>query len=376
MSRPKPFAVGKVRVRVHSGPRADGRWRWRADRPDGHGKREAVWFGWGSRDEAEATVIAVLADRTPDHAGPSDVRTVADLLAVWGADREQDDRSDYTSRARFGCAVRLAESPLGGMTLAAMARPAVGLPAIERYVRGYQGARSTCRADLIALRAAWRWGRGRELVPDADLPTVVVTVRDEDRVLADYVPTDAEVQAVLARLRTRRTRPPEWPYRAVLLLWATGCRPGEVATLTWDRVSADGRVLRVTGKTGERPVALHSSVAAVVAGWERSGPTVHGAQPASVLGYLHSLVARACTEAGCERWSLYGLRRAAVDRLYRRDRDPSVSAAALGHSAKVALETYRGVRVDELIEVAEEVGLGVAETLPDNVTPLRRREEG
>lgn len=63
-ARPKPFAVGRVRVRVHSGPRAeDGRWRWRADRPagtrGGRDVRETVWSGWGTRDEAEQEVLLV-----------------------------------------------------------------------------------------------------------------------------------------------------------------------------------------------------------------------------------------------------------------------------------------------------------------------------
>jgi integrase len=375
MKRPKPWAVGKVRVRVHSGPRADGRWRWRADLADGlrDGRevRRQIWSGWATRDEAEALLVALVAERGIDAPPPvADVRTVADLLSVWTADKELDDRSAATTRARNGCADRLSESSLAAVSLAQLARPATGLPALQRWVRAYQGARSTCRSDLISLRAAWTWGRLRELVPDAPLPDLSIEVRDEDRVATRYVPTDAEVLAVLERLRERRTRPPLWPWRAIYLLWATGCRPGEIATLTWDRV--DGQILRVTGKTGARPVAVHSAVAAEIGTWPRDGQTVHGAAPASVLGYLHVLVERACMEAGCERWSLYGLRRAAVDRVYRRDRDPSVSGAALGHSARVALETYRTVTLGDLVSAAEEVGLGVVPETPTNVVPLRR----
>jgi integrase len=379
--RPRPFGIGPhVRVRVHSGPNAKGQWRWRADRQSGE-DRPTIWSGWATTaEEASDLVQAVLRERGETWSSPEDVVTVKDLLSVWTADREQEDRSEYTTRARNGCADRLSVSSLAAIHLRQLGKRAVAVNAFSAYTRSYPGARATLRADLIALAAAWAWGRQRDLVPDADLPIPTVQVRREDAVHDRYVPSAEEVVAVLARLRTRRTRPREWPWRAVLLLWATGCRPGEIATLTWDRVSADGRILTVVGKTGERRVALHSSVAEQVATWKREGPTVHGAKPASVLTYLHSLVARAQREveaewravdpeARCPHWTLYGLRRAAVDQLYRRDRDPSVSAAHMGHSPGMAMSIYRTITDDDLIEVAEAAGLGIE---LDNVVPLRR----
>ena len=254
MRRPKPFAIGRVRVRVHSGPRSDGRWRWRADRAanrDGREHRDAVWSGWGTREEAEAAVLAALTETGEVYQTADDVRTVRDLLEVWVADVSAHDRSPATTRARRGSAVRLVEQPVGGVHLTRLDRRA-----LDALVRGHSGAPSTLRSDMISLRAAWAWARERDLVPDRDLPRVTVSVRREDAVYSRYTPTPAEVGAVLERLRGYRTRPPGWPWRAVLLLYATGCRPGEIATLTWDRVS-DGAV-EVRGKTGRRRVGARA----------------------------------------------------------------------------------------------------------------------
>lgn len=83
-ARPKPFSVGRVRVRVKRGPRSDGRWYWRADHPVGQGRRQDVWNGWGTRDEVERTVLEHLAQHDPHSAYDSDqVVTMGDLLDVW-----------------------------------------------------------------------------------------------------------------------------------------------------------------------------------------------------------------------------------------------------------------------------------------------------
>lgn len=314
-------------------------------------------------------LAAVTAAPDQWAAGVSDVVTIRDLLEVWLPEAKLSDRSDYTARARRGAASRITRTALGDVRMDRMDRPS-----LEAFVRGYDGAPSTLRADLIALRAAWRWGRERGLCPDKPLPKV--TVRRGEPVLSRYTPTADEVAAVLALLRERRTRPPGWPWRAVYLLWATGCRSGEIAELTWDRVDLQRRRLHVRGKTGNRAVAIHPDVAAELGTWERHGDTIAGCQPASVRGHLHNYIFLACRELDIPRWSLNGLRRAAVGKLYRTGEDPAVAAALLGHSPQVALQHYRQVADEDLDAAVLRAGLGVLPSKDADVVDFEGARKG
>lgn len=175
----------------------------------------------------------------------------------------------------------------------------------------------------------------------------------------------------------RWARPPVWAWCVVH------------QTRSFDQPVAHGTAATQVGKTGRRTVHLHPEVAAELAGWSRGpqlGPggrptstaspdTVVGARPATVRSRLHDHLAAACEQLGQERWSPYGLRRAAVVRLYRSGVDPAVAAEAIGHSAAVALRTYRQVDEEEIAAAIERSGLGVVPAA-DNVVPLRRGEEG
>lgn len=351
-TRPKPWSVGRVRVRVHSGPREDGRWRWRADRPDGRGGRVPVWSGWGSRDEAEAAILATLAGDEPA-ADDDTVRTVGDLMDVWlGAQEERSDIAQSTIRSRRSHVRHLVrrESALRDVLLTRCDRRT-----LERYrdaeLRGGR-APSTLREDLRHLRQAWRWGREVGVCPDTELPAVAV--RDRSTVYSRRTPTRAEVLAVLDDLRGRVP----WAWRATYLTWATGCRKGEIAGLLWERIDLEAGTAEVRGKTGGRVVPLRSEVVDELRRWPRERETVHGRAAGTVIGQLHREVTEACDRVGIERFPPHGLRRAAVDALYRTTR-PEVAAAILGHSPTTALRHYRQVRAEELAEAIESTALGV-----------------
>lgn len=375
MKRPDPTNVGKVRIRVHSGPRKDGKWRWRADRAsglkDGKEVRTPIWSGWAlDGEEACRLVMDVLTDRGEAWHSTDDVRTVGDLLSVWVADVGPHDRSPYTTRARKGSADRLSEAPIARVRL-----DRLDTRALDAFVRGYVGAASTCRADLISLRAAWAWGRERDLVPDR--PLVRVKNRKGPAVYDRYTPTAEEVAKVIARLKLRRTRPPGWSWRAVYLLWATGCRPGEIATLPWECVELDRCRMVVVGKTGSREIRIHPTVAAEMKTWEHHGKTVVGCQPASVLGHLHNSLTKACADVGCPRWSLYGLRRAAVATLYRAGEDPTVAAEMLGHSVATAWKHYRQVAESDMAAAVLRTGMGLLPEIDrDNVVDFNKARKG
>jgi integrase len=361
--RPAAFAVGKVRVRVHSGPREDGRWRWRADRATGvvagKERREAVWSGWGTREEAEQAVIDRLAEKGERFVGASDIRTVYDVLDVWIADYEPRCRSPRTARHRRYCAERLGKSELGSVLIGQ-----IGRRAIERYRDQAMttGAASTTREDMVTLRMAWSWARERGYVPDLDIPTVEVRVRRQDAVYGRYTPRLEEIARVLADLKVRSPS----AYRAARLLFATGARRHEIARLRWDQVDLVRGVVQIgeDTKTGGREVALHPDVVAELRTWERDGELVHGASVHAGEGSLNNRIRAACKALGLPVWSAKGLRQAAVRQLYRTGSDPGVAGAQLGHSPKVALKHYDEVRAEDLAVAVARAGLGVLPAIP------------
>jgi integrase len=317
-------------------------------------QRRAVWSGWGTRDEAEAAVLVALTGDAM-HDSPEDVRTVFDLLDVWLADYTARARSPHSSRHRRYCCERMARSSLAAVSLQRIDRRAV-----ERYVadpprRGSDPiARSTLAEDVTTLRMAWRWGRERGLVPDRELPRVPVEVREDDAVYSRYTPDADEVAAVLAYLE----RWP-WAWRAVYLLWATGCRRSEIANLRWEHVDIPKRQIRiVAGKTGSRTIAIHPQVAATIETWDRVGERVLGVA-VSTMGSLNWRIDHACKAIAKPHWSCHGLRRAAVDRLYRGRVEVAVAAKMLGHSVKTAFNHYRRVTADDIAGAVEMSGLGL-----------------
>ena len=243
----------------------------------------------------------------------------------------------------------------------------VDLGTLERYrdARLREGtATNTVGVELGVLRMAWRWGRELGACPARELPRVRLKVKP---VRNRRTPTPGDVAEVVAVMDG-------WPRLAVLLLWATGARVGEVASLRWGDIDFDAGVLNLAGKTGARPVPVADHVLDELRAW---GP---GAAHAGVFGVLARTVAgqlrvrylpRACRQAEVARFTPHGLRRAAVDALLRAGVDVGTAAALLGHSPKVMLEHYRRATMDDRREAVVRARLGA---LPaGSVLPLSRR---
>lgn len=79
MSRPKPVALGDVRLSVVRGPRADGLWYWRARRS---GARDTLWSGWATREEAIAQAERLVSEGLPAPAPQLRADTLAELFAT------------------------------------------------------------------------------------------------------------------------------------------------------------------------------------------------------------------------------------------------------------------------------------------------------
>lgn len=357
--RPAPVKLGKVHARCIRGPHKDGsgRWYWQAVVYQGEGgKDRTVWSGWATREDATRGLAALVAeqgtapeapDRSPQAA--TEVVTVRDLMECWVASQEaRGDLSRFAKRGYRSCGRHLADG-IGSVRLDRVSAGQLEGYRDRRCVGG--AATSSVQRELKVFRTAWEWGRGIGACPDRDLPRVKLTVTSKR---AKRTPCPGEVGAVLAKLEG-------WPWLAVFLLYATGARIREVASLTWGSADLRAGTVTLTGKGSTRHVPVLPDVVAELRRW---GP---GAPDAPVLGvsvnvacaHLSSrYLAAACDAAGVPRFTPHGLRRAAEDRLARAGVDVATYAAILGHSPQVALQHYRRATPDDCRAAVLAAGLG------------------
>ncbi len=374
--RPKAITVGaRVKVRAIRGPHKDGsgRWYWRAEAYDPTTqKRHTVWTGWGLLRDVEATVAAIVAEGSDltQRAIVTEIRTVRDLLECWvwhveNVGGRKGPVAPNTLRIYTGSARHLITG-LGDVRLDRLGGPQLEAHRDARFRGG--AAPTTIRNEIDVIGFAWRWWMDRSPRPLKPLPKVEVRggpVRNR------YTPTRGEVLAVLGQLEG-------WHRIAVLLLYASGARPGEIRDLRWREVDLERRRLVVDGKTGPRPVPLAAEVVAELRRWasergaEPSARVLLGS-PSTFDSYLgvHRLRA-ACEAAGVPRFTLYGLRRAAVDAMARAGVDVATAAAVTGHSPTVMLTHYRTVTEEDRRRAIEVAGLGSLSA--PRVIPFKRRE--
>lgn len=344
--RPKPFGVGTdVRVRVSRGPDADGRWYWRADRQAGAKRSPPVWVGWGTPAEASQAVIDRLAERGESERHEQ-VRTVADLLDCWTASQEdRQDVSPFTRRNARGAAARIAGA-IGDVLVGQVNRRT-----LERMRDRSPDAGATVARDLKYLRQAWAWGREVGACPERELPTVRVERRDPVR--TRFTPDRGQVAAILGAVG----RVSEGARRGLVLLAATGCRPGELLSLRWSSVAVDGTWLDVDGKTGPRRVALHPSVAAEVRRWSPRH------EPCRVVecsaNTIRKHLAAASRKLKLPAVSPTSLRRYVVDALYAPGADIPAAAKQMGHSPETAMGIYRQVVASQQAAAVLAAGLSI-----------------
>ena len=353
---------------VVRGPDTAGRWYWRARRAE-----VTLWAGWATREEAAAAGARLTLGQPA--AGAGECRTVRDLLELWFGEQEQRVETGQLAASSLGtmrAVVRALLRELGPILLGALS-----LQTLERYrdtrlapraetlvrAKGQRGrvprrasmAPWTVSRELRVLGAAWTWGHERGLVPTATLPQPDIRVRD---VVHKHTPTAEEVAAVVAQLSG-------WPWLAVRLYWATGCRLGEIATLRRRDIDAGRAIVHVRAgpgsKTGARDVVVVPSVMAELLPYLPTDPDAPllGVTYGSARTALRRYLADACRAAGVPRWTAQALRRFATDALYEAGADPGVEQAQIGHSARTALTHYRRARVGSQRRAVEAAGLGV-----------------
>lgn len=338
-SRPKPFRVGPVRVRAIRGPKGD-RHYWRAEIADGKHSR-TVLSAWGTEAEITREVAAIIAADRLDAPKPGDtLSTVQDLMETWIAEQdERVKRGDIRARTLV-LYERDARRLVDGMGDTPIRRTGISLGAIERC-RDRKLAKGVSRIltarALARLRTAWIWARRHDLVPPVDLPVVEVRVKETVR----YTPSTGDVLRTAAALNG-------WQRLALLTLFHTGMRIGELGELKWEDVDLERGVLVVRGgKTGDREVPLSVDLKSLLRPARRESGRVLGVRPRTVRSLCPSHARPICERLKIRPFTAHGVRRLMVDNLLRAGVDVATAASITGHSAAVLLKYYRQVSADD-----------------------------
>lgn len=361
--------AGDVRGRVvKSRGQRDGRWYWRAERFEG-GRDVAIGSGWYTYGQAKAWIVDLAAglDDKPKPSG--DVATVRDLLAAYGSDVEsRPDLEPGTKRAIRTKVYaftgwpakrleKLRRKPLlATATIGDVLVERVGRAMMERHRNlriGAGVAPRTVREELRTLRTAWAWARDCGLTDVA--PPEVPDVRDQ-AVRNRRTPPPADVAAILPRLRVA------WQRVAVRLLYATGCRVGEIATMRVRDVRPGELTVDVDGKTGARSVPVSPQTMAILRPLlvdRHPEAPLWPVEPSTVRKHLGESIRKACLAAGVPVFTPHGLRRAAVDAMARAGVDAATAASITGHSVVVMLRFYRQVTEDDRRAAVRTARLGV-----------------
>ena len=371
--RPKPYQVGPVRVRAIRGPRADGAWYFRAERYR-DGTSETVWTGWGTVERTTRILAGLVADDRLDE--PAEHRsehldTVRDLLEVWLAWQvARKDISPHTRRNSVKAAKHLV-ALVGGTLLVRLN---------ESTIEDYQHARiregaatGTIRNEVSTLIQAWRWAQKRDLVAGRPLSRPPLPHRHK---LTRYIPSVDEFWRVVDAIPSVRP----WARTMLILMEATGARPGEIASLTWGDVHMGRGTVTLRGKTGERTVALPASALAELSAQRPEEPygSVLGVSELTARKDIRVLLVDACKATGVPYFQPKQIRTMTENRLFDAGADPGVVSRQLGHSATVSLVHYRQASDRRVQEVVELAGLGVRpapEPVDDNVVALAERRQ-
>lgn len=350
--KPRPRSVGSVRLRAVRGPREDGRWYWRATRYEAGGEH-SVWTGWATTAEADNSVAGLVAAGKADAPrDPDRAETVRDLCELYLG--RQSERADIRPHSLVSLQnlLKRVVAGIGDVKIDRLDSATLERHRDARLRAG--GAAASVRAELVRLRCAWTWGQEVGLTPPRALPRIRVTGPTKR---SRQTPTRQDIGAVVAQLSG-------WSRAAVHLYAATGCRVGELAALTWDAVDLNRREITVTGKTGRRVVPLARSAADALAAWRDEHPPaspgapVWGVSRLTVSAKLRPILIGACTAAGVPVFAPQGLRRSAVDVLYRSGADIATAAAIVGHSPAVALAHYRQATSADMRRAVEAADLG------------------
>lgn len=352
--RPKSFSLDQIKCRVLRDPKASdpSRWYWQAVRYEG-GVQVHVWAGWATAEEVRKALAPILLGLQAAPSKPEDrMETLKDLLETWLAWQLGQPHLSEGRKANSRKEAQHLVSIIGDVVIVR-----ADTTTLEEYqrVRLREGAATgVIRNEISTMIQAWAWGGERNLAPDRRLrrPRLKHKARR-----IDYVPDAVEFWKAVDAVPEDRA----WARTMLVLMGATGARPGEIAALTWDDIHWRRRTIRLDGKTGERLASVQKSVLDDLEAI-KPDPAVGRILPVAISTAridIRKILRKACEDAGVPRFLPKQIRTMVENAMFDAGADPGVVSAQLGHTPEVSLRHYRKAKAKRIEEVMEGAGIGV-----------------
>jgi len=211
---------------------------------------------------------------------------------------------------------------------------------------------------LAAFNKAEQWG----LRPEGSNPCRGIR-RNRQRKFERFL-SEAEIER-LGKVLADRERCWPGPVTIIRLLLLTGCRYGEIASLTWDELKG-GRIRLDDAKSGARTVWLGTEAQAILRGLQRGKPGEHvfinpvtGRTFASVHHYWSIIL----TEADLGSVRIHDLRHSFASHAAAGSETLPMIGKLLGHARVDTTARYAHLDDSQLLGVAERIGLLIAEAM-------------
>jgi integrase len=227
---------------------------------------------------------------------------------------------------------------------------------------------NTRRTSIASVQAMLNWGRRYGYLESNPLAGRVDVPPAESRGEASRLP-DSLLRAILAECRNRRQED------VIVALVQSGCRPGEIGSVTAERVNVTGGFMIVEGKMGARAVGLTPQLSEVLTRLTAEHPTgplfrnAHGAawKPHHIERLFTRIRARLrkAGKAVPRLTTPYALRHTAASEMLAAGVPPAIVAKQLGHSVQTLYKHYEHLKAADVVPHLQ----GVRPLRADGQTP-------
>lgn len=277
-----------------------------------HGRQIALGH---DRQAAEQEFHRLKSQDAPAQPGRATVRDLVDRYRRWAAERVRANTYDLYHKSL--------EDWIGlhGPRRAADIRPFHVTDWLDRH-KGWNGSTRHLRATIVKIWSAWATEQGH---------------LDVDRLRGMRLPGIAKRQPASRESIEAMIAVSEGEFRDfVVVLFDTGCRPGEIRALESAFLDLKVSTARVHGKAGERVIGLTARAVEILrrnAATHPEGALLRAPNGRPwALTSLRNYFGRACKAAGVEHVCPYDLRHRFWERAIEGGADSVAIARQLGHT--------------------------------------------